>query len=254
MNLLMVDDEVIAIQGILDSVDWDRMSFDRIFTANNYTQAINIVLQEKVDILLCDIEMPSGSGIDLVEWVKSYDENIVCVFLTCHGEFSFASSALKLHCFDYILKPVPTDDLEEVLLGAKGEVDKRKKDKNYQEYGKLYVNQMHDQEPEESHSTIVASVKEYISKHIDQSFSVDDLAALVHLSPDYLTKIFKKECRITLNGYIIEQRMFLAKELLTTTDLSISSVSVKSGYGNYSYFSKAFKKFYGISPREMQQR
>lgn len=65
MNLAIVDDEVIAIQGILDSVDWERMKLDKVLTANSYAQAVNLFLQEKIDILICDIEMPFGSGCSL---------------------------------------------------------------------------------------------------------------------------------------------------------------------------------------------
>ncbi|OYO41027.1 hypothetical protein CG709_21350, partial [Lachnotalea glycerini] len=64
MNLLIVDDEIYAIQGILDSVNWDRLDFDNIFTANSYSQALNIFQNEKVAILVCDIEMPYGTGLD----------------------------------------------------------------------------------------------------------------------------------------------------------------------------------------------
>ncbi len=253
MNLMIVDDEIFAIQGILDSVDWKKMQFDKILTANTYAQAINLFLQEKVDIILCDIEMPFGSGLQLVEWVKSHDEEVECILLTCHGEFAFAKEAIKLRCFDYILKPAQTELLEETLLKAKQVLEKKRMNNNYLEYGKLYVDKIREETPVTENPDAIQTVKDYIKKNLSESLSVEALAGLVHLSPDYLTRAFKKECQITLIDYIIQQRMFLAKELLTTTDMSVTRVSDRTGYGNYSYFSKAFRKYYGMSPREMQQ-
>lgn len=253
MKVLLVDDEVYAIQGILDSVDWKKLQISSVLTANNYAQAVNFFLNEKIDILICDIEMPFGSGLQLVEWVKRHDEEVECIFLTCHGEFSFASTAIKLQCFDYILKPAPTDVLEDTILRARLAIEQKRLEKSYQEYGRLYVNQIKDDVKEELKEDVIKTVKEYIKNNISESLNVETLAKLVHLSPNYLTKLFKKECQITLIDYIIEQRMFLAKELLTTTDMPVNRVSDKTGYTNYSYFSKAFKKYYGISPREMQQ-
>lgn len=253
MNLLIVDDEIFSIQGILDSVDWTKVKFDKVLTANNFSQAMNLFLQEKIDILLCDIEMPFGNGIQLVEWVKEHYPNVECIFLTCHGEFTFATSAIKLQCFDYILKPVPTDVLENTLLRAQKKFEQEKLNQNYLEYGKMYVNQMKEDITDQSRD-VVFTVKAYIKEHISETLNVEMLARLVSLSPDYLTRVFKKESQMTLNDYIIQQRMFLAKELLMTSNMSVNRVSDKIGYTNYSYFSKAFKKYYGISPREMQQK
>jgi Response regulator containing CheY-like receiver domain and AraC-type DNA-binding domain len=250
----MVDDEIFSIQGILDSVNWTKVKFDKVLTANSFSQAMNIFLQDKIDILLCDIEMPFGNGIQLVEWVKERYPQVECIFLTCHGEFSFASSAIKLRCFDYILKPVPTDILEDTLLRAQKKIEQERLEQNYLEYGKMYINQMKEENSEKLSKDVAYKVKAYINEHIAEAVNVEMLARLVNLSPDYLTRIFKKEEQITLNDYIIQQRMFLAKELLTTTEMSVNRVSDKSGYSNYSYFSKAFKKYYGISPREMQQK
>jgi two-component system response regulator YesN len=69
MNLLIVDDEILAVQGILDGVEWDKLSFDRVLTANSYAQAVNIFLENQIDVMLCDIEMPYGIGTELVQWV-----------------------------------------------------------------------------------------------------------------------------------------------------------------------------------------
>jgi len=255
MNLLIVDDEIFAIQGILDSVNWNDLGFAKVLTANSYTQALNIFMEQEVNILLCDIEMPYGSGLDLVEWVKTNHPDTECIFLTCHDEFSFAKQAIKLQCFDYVLKPVSPDNLGEILKKAIFAIEERKEKHIYQDYGKLYVKTLYGK-PEEStnqNQNAVEKVETYIKEHISEPLSVEDLAKQVYLSPDYLTRMFKKKYNTSVNNYITEQRMFLAKEFLIKNEMSISMISAKVGYGNYSYFTKTFKKSYGKTPREFQQ-
>ena len=62
--------------------------------------------------------MPNGSGIDLVSWMKEHSREIICVFLTCHSDFSYAKRAISLGVLDYLLKPVDYDELEEVIEKA----------------------------------------------------------------------------------------------------------------------------------------
>jgi Response regulator containing CheY-like receiver domain and AraC-type DNA-binding domain len=255
MNLLIVDDEIFAIQGILDGVNWEELSFDRVLTANSYSQAINIFMENKIDVLLCDIEMPYGSGLDLVEWVKNHYPDTECIFLTCHSEFTFASQAIKLRCYDYVLKPAPPDVLADLLRKVINAIEERRQKQTYQDYGKLYVQNLskHSLDNTAQSQNSVEKVEAYIREHISETLTVEELAKQVHLNPEYLTRSFKKKYNMTLINYITDQRMFLAKELLIKNEMSISMISVKVGYGNYSYFTKMFKKCYGITPREFQQ-
>ena len=92
MNLLIVDDEILAIQGLVDDMEWKKLDFDEVFTANSYAQAVNIMNKQEIDVLLCDIEMPLRSGVELVRWAKERNPELECIFLTCHAEFSFCKT------------------------------------------------------------------------------------------------------------------------------------------------------------------
>lgn len=255
MNLLIVDDEIIAIQGLLEDIHKEALGIEGIWTANCYTEAINVFMREKINILLCDIEMPFGSGLDLVEWVKKHYPDCECIFLTCHDEFSFARQAIKLQCLDYILKPASADTVNDVLKKAVAVIMERQKDKVYKEYGKIYFNNISEPEPQTvpDSKNAVAQVEEYIALHIDSELTVEELAGRVYLSAAHLSRLFKKKHDMTVNDYITDQRMKVAKELLENTDLSVTMISAKAGYSNYSYFIKMFKKTYGKTPRVFRQ-
>ena len=120
MRLLIVDDEYFARQGIMDGVNWEVLEFEEVLQAGSYGEAVEVFEQQtarnkRIDILLCDIEMPDESGLELIEWVGGHSPETECIILSCHDEFDFARQAVRLKCLDYILKPVRYDFLTEVL-------------------------------------------------------------------------------------------------------------------------------------------
>lgn len=138
-NLLIVDDEQYAIDGIKVSLKWEDYKIDNIYTALNVRQAKNIFKDKEIDILLCDIEMPQENGLDLLEWVTEKYSATKSIFLTCHDEFRFTQKAIQLGSFDYILKPVPEDELAETIEKAIKRIEEEKKEKRYSNLGETWL-------------------------------------------------------------------------------------------------------------------
>ena len=101
-------------------------------------------------------------------------------------------------------------------------------------------------------NSIIEKCIRYIKLHIDQDIKREDVAACVYLNPDYLSRIFKKETNLSLSTYIIKERIDIAKKLLENTDLQISSIAIRVGYKNFSYFAKIFRKNVGMNPIEFK--
>ena len=97
---------------------------------------------------------------------------------------------------------------------------------------------------------IVPQIVRFIQEHVYSDIRKDDITNLVHLNSDYVTRIFKKETGYSIKSYIIHEKMLAAKQLLQTTSLSVGSVAMQLGYNNFSHFSAAYKKEFGISPGE----
>lgn len=125
-RVLLVDDEMHAVRGLQAGVSWEKLGIREVCTAYSMKQAQEVFARTSVDVMVCDIEMPHGSGLDLLAWVREHRPDTETVFLTCHSEFAFAQKAIQLDCFDYLLKPVDYDELAGVLSRA---LDKRKKDR-----------------------------------------------------------------------------------------------------------------------------
>ena len=118
MNLLIVDDEVQILQGLLSGIRWELLQFQEVLTAKNYSQAVEAFQNWQIDILLSDIEMTDQSGLDLIEWVNEHYPETECIILSCHDEFDLARRAVGLKFLDYVLNPIPYEPLTEVLKQA----------------------------------------------------------------------------------------------------------------------------------------
>lgn len=118
ISLLIVDDEQLEIDGIKSTLDFHIVGITEIHEAMNIRQAKEQFLNHQVDIMLCDIEMPQGNGLELLKWVKENYPQTQCIFVTCHADFGYAKQALQLGSLDYLLKPAKVEELERVLLKA----------------------------------------------------------------------------------------------------------------------------------------
>lgn len=253
MKLLIVDDEIFAIQGILNGVNWESLDYGEISQACSYAQAVEDMEKAPADVVLCDIEMPDESGLELVAWVNEHYPQTVCLILSCHDEFDFARQAVSLKCFDYILKPTRYDFLTEVLRKAGIEAAERKHLTVMENYGKLYIDNISAGKKKDN-VDVAAQTASYIDSHLSEDLSVKLLASMVYVSPDHLTRVFKKRFHQTVMDYILGKRMELAGELLKDPGLTITMVSDCAGFNNYSYFTEQFKKHYGMLPREYQAK
>lgn len=253
MRLMIVDDEMFAVQGILAGVNWDVLDYGEILKAYSYTQAVEQLEKKPVDVLLCDIEMPDESGLDLVAWVNKHQPDTVCLILSCHDDFNYARQAVQLQCFDYILKPTRYDHMTDVLRKAGESVEENKHQKVLEGYGQQYIDNL-SKSVQEEREDIVEKVASYIDNHLSEDLSVHEIADMAYVSPDHLTRMFKKRFQKTVKDYILEKRMILAGELLKEPKVTVTMVSDKVGFNNYSYFAEQFKRYYGVIPREYQAR
>ncbi|WP_026670587.1 response regulator transcription factor [Butyrivibrio sp. AE3006] len=393
MNILLVDDDRFVIAALEKNMDWESLGITNVFTAYDIKRAQEILANNTVDLLLSDIDMPQGSGLDLLGILREQGNSIPAIFLTNYADFSYAKRALELRSFHYFLKPIDYDEMAKIIKQALLEVtsdgrdmatsmsklwydyliDRRitykalMSDMNrhqvfekgipsyitcliqfgdgkldddrgmmaarirhitesifgsaftsqgvlipYQSedfilfalipvdgdeavgarlrplFGELYyslsdefgvnlrlflssekkVSEIPDvldsmlnmrTMPFDEESSIiyidetsVTTLLQYVDAHFTEDMSREHLSELFYFAPDYITKIFRKETGMSFKNYIIEKRLDLARKLLQTTDYSVRDISLKVGYDNYSYFTRLFKKSFGVTPVEFR--
>lgn len=106
---------------------------------------------------------------------------------------------------------------------------------------------------EEDATNIVEKAQEYIAAHISEELSRETIARETFVSESYLSHLFPKETGQSLTSYITNERMALAKSLLTKSTLPVQIIAIRAGYNNISYFIKTFKKTYGVTPNDYRK-
>ena len=106
---------------------------------------------------------------------------------------------------------------------------------------------------EDAHELIV-KIKRYINKHLSEDITVSGIATHFYLSPNYFSRLFKRSSNEGCNEYIVRKRIERAKYLLSDTNMKIGKIAQDIGYRDTNYFSLAFKKCEGVSPRQYREK
>lgn len=140
-TLMIVDDEFHVVEALKLDLNVEKLGISKLYTAYNAKQAKQLLCEHRIDIMLCDIEMPQGSGLELLEWMKSSEVDTACIFLTSYADFRYAKQALQLGSLDYLLKPATVDELEQAINKAIQYIQQKEELKNSTRYQRLWEKQ-----------------------------------------------------------------------------------------------------------------
>ena len=101
---------------------------------------------------------------------------------------------------------------------------------------------------------VVMDVKKYINDHVEEKLTLNKVAELYNISPNYLSVLFSKYNDTGFTDYINQSKIETAKRLMTDSDLKIYEISDTLGFESAFYFSRVFKKVTGISPRDFMNQ
>ena len=110
------------------------------------------------------------------------------------------------------------------------------------------------QTSDEKQKNQIDTILQYIRSNLDKDIRRGDIAGLVFLNQNYVSRLFKNEMGISLKEYIIQEKMKSAQILLKGTHMSISMIATKVGYSNFSHFSQTYKKIMGVAPVDDRMR
>ena len=196
MNIILIDDEAVALNALRRRMDWAKYGFEQVFTANSMPQAQQLFAQKRIEVMLCDIEMPWGSGLELFEWVKAHYPAVECVFITCHPEYEYMRKALQLGSADYVLKPIDYGELDGILRALL----QRLREKQTAAIPTPMLEELRQENEESAGEAAVRFVIDYIHKHLSEDIVVADFPELVHLNDRYLSRSFRKTTGLSILG------------------------------------------------------
>lgn len=242
-NVVIADDEHIIRNGMKKYIPWKDEGFNLVGTAANGQIALELIKNNKVDILITDIKMPIMDGIELLREIEILGLDIIIIFISAYDDFQYAKEAIKSKkVHDYILKPFVFDEFIEMLRDTikfidNGPENSRVEGNSYDEYSMLM-------------RTCLNIVN---SRYMDSSFSLSNLAEELYISTNYLSSYFKKEMGIGFSKYLQDLRIKKAKELLLDIRLKTYEISNAVGFVDSRYFSRIFREIEGMTPTEYRE-
>jgi two-component system, NtrC family, response regulator AtoC len=115
IKILVVDDEHLIRWSLEQNLK--KQGYE-VITAGSGEDALRIVREDQPDLVLLDIQLPGISGIEVLEKVKDFDEDIIVIMVTAHGGLETAVTAMRMGAYDYLNKPFNLDEMAIVIRKA----------------------------------------------------------------------------------------------------------------------------------------
>lgn len=248
-NVLLVEDDT-ALRFIYSKMKtWSDCGFKITSEASNGKIALEILEKKSFDLIFTDIRMPFVDGIELLRKLKEQKNETPVVFASSYDEFEYARQGLVLGAFDYLLKPVQRQELEDVLQRIKKHI------KDVEGRTKI-VSVVADVIDElgilSDANKFINQVAVYCSEHYNEIFTVEDIANALGYSKDYFSKLFKQHFGITFHEFHSKIKINYAVELLKTGNYKSYEISDMLGYATVDYFTKVFKEITGTTPSKIK--
>ncbi|MDR1495418.1 MAG: response regulator, partial [Clostridiales Family XIII bacterium] len=132
-SIFLVEDEVVVREGVRRLISWEEYGFTFAGEAADGEMAWPLIKKCMPDAVITDIKMPFMDGLALSKLIKRNFPDTLVIILSGYGDFSYAREAIAIGVSQYVLKPVSKDQLVEILIGAREQLDKIAEQKKYRQ-------------------------------------------------------------------------------------------------------------------------
>ena len=237
-RIVIVDDETYQAELMRDIL---KMYFSEheVVSYSEVHIAIRNLYDKGADILILDIRMPGMNGFELLSRL-SLDKNTKIIIISAYNDFEYARSALRKGVCEYLLKPLSKKDMDSLVLLIKKHIE---------------TQHMTETKSQENNRDIVLEESlekccAYIREHYVEDITLSMLSDFIHMSPAYLSHVFKSNVGIGYKQYLTKIRMKKACEMLKNTNKKVYEIAELVGYDNYASFNKIFQKEFCVSPQK----
>ncbi|QJD86270.1 response regulator [Cohnella herbarum] len=117
-KVLIVDDELFILNGLPHVINWEEHGTEIVARARNGLEALEIMQNHDIHILVTDIMMPAMDGLELIKQIRDRGWNVKIIILSSHDDFKFVKEASKSGIENYLLKPIEEDELSNTILNT----------------------------------------------------------------------------------------------------------------------------------------
>ena len=232
-TFLVVDDDLNALEMYSRIIRLHSAS-NRVLAAQNGREALNLLLKEKVDLVLLDLQMPEMDGFAVLQAMReaSWTHNIPVIVVT--GKDLNEEDLRRLNAGVAVVLQKGLFTTEETLAQIGAALERKRR---------LSADAQR----------LVRLAMLYIHKNYAEALTRADIARHVHITEDYLTFCFRQELGTTPIKYLQRYRVHQAKKLLKETDLSVTEIAMAVGFGDSGYFSRIFHRETGSPPEAFRR-
>lgn len=231
-----------------------------VLTAKNGKQAMNIIMKEKLDLVVSDVMMPIMDGIELTRQLKSDKSfwQLPIILLTAKNKEEDKTEAYAVGADAYITKPFKFEDLEvrinALLANRKKIIEKIQAEVSLQASTENEAQpKVHLSNPDQ---VFITSATELVMKHLaDADYDRESFAKDMAMGESTLYNKMKATTGQTVIAFINSIRMKEAQRIiLSNPNILVSDVAIQVGFNTPKYFSKCFKKQFGVFPKEYAEQ
>lgn len=231
-----------------------------VFTAKNGKQAMNIIMKEKLDLVVSDVMMPIMDGIELTKQLKSDKSfwQLPIILLTAKNKEEDKTEAYAVGADAYITKPFKFDELEvrinALLANRKKMIEKIQAEVSLQTSTENETQTaLHLSNPDQA---FITRATEVVMQHLaDGDYNRESFAKDMVMSESTLYNKVKATTGQTVIAFITSIRLKEAQRIIQSNpNILISDVATQVGFNTPKYFSKCFKKEFGVFPKEYAEK
>ena len=226
----------------------------KIRTAANGKEALRVLEEEEISLVVSDVMMPEMNGFELCRTIKSQlpFSHIPVILLTALTDERQRIFGITGGADDYIQKPFHTDYVKIKIIHLLQERQKLRE----RLLEKLRDNKLLLSEPEKVESIDDAFLRKFAEQieavYADPEYNVEKLSETLGLSRGHLHRKIKELTGTAPVEFLRTYRLNKATQLLRQNAYTVSEVAYRTGFSSPAYFSKCFKAVYGVTPTEYQ--
>ncbi|MCC9063693.1 hybrid sensor histidine kinase/response regulator transcription factor [Flavobacterium piscisymbiosum] len=243
-QLLIVEDN----EDLLNFITAEMSSIYTVLKADNGENALKIIHNENIQLVISDVSMPVMDGITLCKEIKANLEtsHIPVILLTAKNSLKSQIDGLGAGADAYIAKPFSMDYLK---VHANNLIENRKQIMNY--YASSPLSHIKSIAHNKTDEKFLKKLDEEILKNItDSDLSVESLAEIMNMSRSTLYRKIKDISNLSPNELINIVRLKRAAELLLNENFKIYEIAEKVGYKSQTSFGRNFQKHFSMTPSE----
>lgn len=241
-KVMVADDEAYIREVMQNLVPWEKLRCRLTYVAENGKDLIEKLETDRPDIVITDVRMPEYDGTMVCKYMRETCPEVQVILLSAYSDFEYARMGIKYDVCEYVLK---TGIFEELPLAV---------EKAIHNLEKQQTEVLNTLRKEEGSEPLIEQMENYINQWYTKKITLDDMAEVLHANPSYLSRLYKIKKGENLFDNINKKRLEKAKEYMIQTDMKVYQISEAVGFEDTGYFSRTFKKYTGLTPKEYRSR